>query len=47
LSISGVRNIGSSTLELAAGAGVADKSAFITVKCSILPWIVRFNDLEL
>ena len=47
LSISGVREIGSSTLELAAGAGVADQSAFITVKCSILPWIVRFNDLEL
>ena len=46
LSISGVREIGSSTLELAAGAGVADQSAFITVKCSILPWIVRFNDIK-
>ena len=46
LAISGVREIGSSTLELAAGAGVADKSAFITVQCKILPWIVRFNDIK-
>ena len=47
MAVTGISNIGMSTLELAAGAGVEDGSAFISVKCNILPWIVRFNDVEL
>ena len=47
MAVTGISKIGMSTLELAAGAGVEDGSAFISVKCNILPWIVRFNDVEL
>lgn len=47
MAVTGISKIGMSTLELAAGAGVADESAFISVECTILPWIVRFNDVEL
>ena len=47
MAVTGINKIGMSTLELAAGAGVQDESAFISVECDILPWIVRFNDVEL
>ena len=47
MAVTGISNIGMSTLELAAGAGVQDESAFISVECNILKWIVRFNDVEL
>lgn len=47
MAVTGISKIGMSTLELAAGAGVQDESAFISVECTILPWIVRFNDIEL
>ena len=46
LAITGISGIGMSTLELQAGTGIEDQSAFITVECSILPWIVRFNDIK-
>ena len=47
MAVTGISNIGMSTLELAAGAGVQDESAFISVECNILKWIVRFNDIVL
>ena len=47
MAVTGVSKIGMSTLELAAGAGVQDDSAFISVECNILKWIVRFNDIVL
>jgi hypothetical protein len=47
MAVTGVSKIGMSTLELAAGAGVQDESAFISVECNILKWIVRFNDIVL
>ena len=47
MAVTGISKIGMSTLELAAGAGVQDESAFISVECNILKWIVRFNDVEL
>lgn len=46
LAISGINQIGASTLKLTAGSNVADQSAFITVECTIKPWIVRFNDIQ-
>ena len=46
LKVTGISEIGSSTLDLTAGSNVQDQSAFITVECSILPWIVRFNDIK-
>ena len=46
LSISGVREIGKSELSLTPGNPAEDKSAFLTLQAKILPWIVRFNNIE-
>ena len=46
LRVTGISEIGSSTLDLTAGSNVQDLSAFITVECTIKPWIVRFNDIK-
>ena len=46
LAISGINDIGASTLKLTAGTNIVDQSAFITVMCEIKPWIVRFNDIK-
>ena len=46
LSVKGLSEIGSATLKLDAGEIVADEGAYITMQARILPWIVRFNDIE-
>ena len=46
LSVKGLSEIGSATLDLDAKDEVADKAAYITMQAKILPWIVRFNDIE-
>ena len=46
LSISGLSNIGSATVNPEPGAAVEDEGAYITMQAKILPWIVRFNDID-
>ena len=46
LSVKGLSEVGSATLKLDAGEIVADQGAYITMQARILPWIVRFNDIE-
>jgi hypothetical protein len=46
LSISGLSNIGSATVNPEPGAAVEDEGAYITMRAKILPWIVRFNNIE-
>ena len=46
LKVTGISEIGSSTLDLTAASNVQDQSAFISVECTIKPWIVRFNDIK-
>ena len=47
LAVTNVKGIGSATLELTPNAPVVDVSAYVNLEVSILPWIVRFNDLDL
>ena len=47
LAVTNVKGIGSATLTLTPNAPVVDVSAYVNLEVNILPWIVRFNDLEL
>ena len=47
LAVKSIKTIGSADLKLQSGSSVIDQSAYVTLEVSILPWIVRFNDLEL
>lgn len=46
LGIEKFNSIGSSSVLPEPGESIEDKNAYITVKASILPWIVRFNAIE-
>ena len=46
LSVKTLGEIGSATLELEGDESTADMGAYITMQAKILPWIVRFNDIE-
>ena len=47
LSVEGIKGIGMSTLTPKSGQLVEDQSAYITMQAKIMPWIVRFNEIEL
>ena len=47
LAVKGVTEIGDAQLELTQSTPIEDIRAYVTLEVSILPWIVRFNDLEL
>ena len=47
LAVTGIKEMGDAHLTLAGQAPIIDVRAYITLKVTILPWIVRFNDLEL
>ena len=46
LSVKTLGEIGSATLELEGDESTVDQGAYITMQAKILPWIVRFNDIE-
>ena len=46
LKVSEINAIGSSTVEPVYSAPAEDEGAYISVTAEILPWIVRFNDME-
>jgi len=46
LAVTGINAIGSADLKLESGASVIDQSAYVTLEVSILPWIVRFNNIN-
>ena len=46
LSIGTISEIGSATVLPTPGTVVADQGAYITMQAKILPWIVRFNDIN-
>ena len=47
LSVESINGIGMSTLTPQSGQLVEDQSAYITMQAKIMPWIVRFNEIEL
>ena len=47
LAVTGIKEMGDAHLTLAGQAPIIDVRAYITLKVTILPWIVRFNDLDL
>ena len=46
LAIGTISDIGSSTVEPLIGTPAEDTGAYITMRARILPWIVRFNDIN-
>ena len=46
LSIGTISEIGSATVLPTPGTVVADQGAYITMQAKILPWIVRFNNIN-
>ena len=46
LKVNEISEIGSSTVEPVYSAPAEDEGAYISVTAEILPWIVRFNDME-
>ena len=46
LKINTISEIGSSTVEPVVSDPAEDEGAYITMEAKILPWIVRFNDIE-
>ena len=46
LSVKTLGEIGSATLKLEGDESTVDQGAYITMQAKILPWIVRFNDIE-
>ena len=47
LSVESIDGIGMSTLTPQSGQLVEDQSAYITMQAKIMPWIVRFNEIDL
>ena len=47
LAVNGVTEIGDAQLTLTQSTPIEDIRAYVTLEVSILPWIVRFNDIEL
>ena len=47
LAVTGIKEMGDAHLKLAGQAPIIDVRAYITLEVEILPWIVRFNDLDL
>ena len=47
LAVNGVTEIGDAQLTLTQSTPIEDIRSYVTLEVSILPWIVRFNDLEL
>ena len=47
LAVTSIKEIGDATLNLTPNTPISDIRSYVTLEVSILPWIVRFNDLEL
>ena len=47
LAVNGVTEIGDAQLTLTQSTPIEDIRSYVTLEVSILPWIVRFNDIEL
>ena len=47
LGIKSIRAIGDATLNLTPNTPISDIRSYVELEVSILPWIVRFNDLDL
>ena len=47
LGVKSIQDIGDATLNLTPNTPISDIRAYVDLEVSILPWIVRFNDLDL
>ena len=47
LGVKSIQDIGDATLNLTPNTPISDIRAYVDLEVTILPWIVRFNDLEL